>query len=79
MPYYPPPSTSSNAQLVEYDSDPVSPAINDAWILRTNNVRTGIPIGLLLSLTYATDALRRQVSYFTALSTTIRMDIPNGG
>lgn len=36
------------AGIPEYNTDPVSPGINDAWVLRGTS---GTPIGLLLALT----------------------------
>ena len=45
----PPPSTSSN--IPELAADPVSPAVNDVWVLRTT-IANGTPIGLLLALTH---------------------------
>jgi len=79
MPYFPPVTPGGDGQLTEYSVDPSPSTINQAWILNTILVPAGSPIGLLLGLTYSTDVHRRQVSYFTALNTTIRMEIPNGG
>lgn len=59
---------SGGSNLPEYLTDPVSPTNGDAWVLRTQ--RTGNPIGMLLSLTYATDFY--QLSYRTTEGLTVR-------
>lgn len=61
-------TAASGSMIPQYLVDPVSPAIGDAWVLRTQ--RIGIPIGMLLSLTYATDLY--QLSYRTAEGITVR-------
>lgn len=69
---------SSTAGIPEYDTDPVSPSPEDAWVLKSTGAGGddgGLPIGLLLSLTYAGSSpptTSYQFSYRTLENTTIR-------
>ncbi|MEK7106551.1 MAG: hypothetical protein AAB895_04335 [Patescibacteria group bacterium] len=74
-------STASGAvSIPEVDTDPVSPAAEDAWVLRTGGGTDGTvgePRGMLLALTYSGDitAGTYQFSYRTAASTTVRVTL----
>ncbi len=61
--------TSGSVSIPELSSDPVSPAAQSAWVLKTSLI--GTPIGLLLALTHST--ILYQFSYRTLESTTIRV------
>jgi hypothetical protein len=75
-------SLSSN-KIKQYDSDPTSPKIETAWVLRTvgaGGSTEGMPMGLLLALTYATTsagggATTYQFSYRTKEGSTKRATI----
>ena len=43
-------------------SDPVSPRVNDGWILQKTLSAVGSPIGLLSALTYATTVYQYKFS-----------------
>lgn len=61
--------------ILQYDNtDPVSPAAHDAWVLRTGTITGGgEAMGLLLALTYAASgSYTYQFSYRTEEGTTIR-------
>ena len=72
-------SLSSN-KIKQYDSDPASPKAEIPWVLRTagaSGSTKGMPMGLLLALTYATTsagggATTYQFSYRTKQNTTLR-------
>ncbi len=59
--------------IPQLSSDPASPALEDAWVLRTvtPNANTGSPMGLLLSLTYPPD-YSYQFSFRTKEGNTLR-------
>ncbi len=70
-------SGGSGTTIPEYATDPVSPAANSAWVLKTvaGGISIGSPIGLLLALTYAVTSggsTTYQFSYRTTEATTIR-------
>lgn len=59
--------------IPELSVDPVSPTPESAWVLRTGGTTAGVPIGLLLALTYSTTvAPTYQFSYRTLENTTVR-------
>ena len=60
-----------SVSIPEYPADPSSPATNDAWVLRQQGA--GSPIGLLLSLTYATN--KYKFSYRTIAGETVRVGL----
>lgn len=63
----------SGGTIPEYASDPLSPAVNSAWVLKTV-IPDGTPIGLLLALTY-TSEITYQFSYRTSEGTTVRTQL----
>ena len=70
-------SSSATATIPEYNTDPVSPSAEDAWVFRTGSGAdgtVGVPRGLLLALTYsgAASSATYELSYRTAAATTIR-------
>lgn len=67
-------STAGSVSIPEYTTDPVSPAAEDVWVLKSNvgGITAGQTMGLLLSLTYAVPTLMYQLSYRTAEGTTKR-------
>lgn len=69
--------TSGAVAIPQYNTDPVAPAAEDAWVLRTETggIDDGVPIGLLLGLTYTgnTGSSSYQLSYRTQEATTIRV------
>lgn len=68
---------SDITQIPEYEGfDPVSPSPEDTWVLHTGGAETGQPLGLLLSLTYSTDALGGyHLSYKTIEGTIKRVQL----
>lgn len=64
-------SSSGSVSIQQYDSDPGSPAAEDAWVLRTPGIPgnpAGSPIGILMALTSpgsASGADTYQFSYYT--------------
>ena len=65
--------------IPEYDSDPLSPVSNQAWVLNTTTGggggNVGQPIGLLLALTQAgtgAPTTTYQFSYYTTEGTIVR-------
>lgn len=71
--------STSYGVIPQYASDPASPLAETAWVLRTPGVggtTTGVPMGLLLALTYAETAAggaaAYQLSYRTEEGTTLR-------
>lgn len=70
-------SSNGSVTIPELTSDPVSPAPESAWVLRTDVPEIiGSPIGLLLSLTYATSSLPTyQFSYQTLEGTIVRTQL----
>ena len=75
-------SLSSN-KIKQYDSDPASPKVEVPWVLRTagaSGSTKGMPIGLLLTLTYPETVAgggvtTYQFSYRTKQNTTKRVTI----
>ena len=68
-----PPATAS---IPEYTTDPVSPAVEDAWVLHTVPTGAGVPIGLLLALTYSgTGTEKWEFSYKTSTGGIKRVEI----
>lgn len=74
--------SASYGIIPEYDSDPISPLAESSWILRTvgsGGTTVGVPMGLLLALTYsetiAGGATTYQFSYRTKESNTKRVTI----
>lgn len=70
----------SDTAILELNSDPVSPASGEAWILRTGagSIADGVPIGLLLALTYTGctgSSSSYQFSYKTASGTVVRANL----
>lgn len=72
-------SRKDGSSIKQYDADPTSPKAETAWVLRTPGAggsTKGVPMGLLLSLTYAETVAGGttvyQFSYRTKESTTIR-------
>lgn len=58
--------TTAVASIPELTSDPVSPTPEEAWVLYSGTIPAGTPMGLLLSLTYGTQAIGTyQFSYKT--------------
>lgn len=50
------PGGSGTSGIPQYNSDPVSPAAEDAWVLRTAGAPSepaGVPVGILLAITSA--------------------------
>ena len=73
---------SGVVSIPEYTTDPSSPLINSAWILKTavgGGIPDGTPMGMLLALTYtgnsAGGGTTYQLSYMTAEGTTIRTSL----
>lgn len=64
---------SSSSLIPQVTTDPVSPVSGQIWV-RKLGTTGGEPIGLLLSLTYASTLLY-QLSYRTAESTTLRITL----
>lgn len=65
---------TSNVVIPELTSDPVSPTSEEAWVLYSGTIPAGTPMGLLLSLTYATPTTGTyQFSYRTLEGTTKRV------
>lgn len=64
------------SNIPQLNSDPSTPFIEDAWVLRTGtpNASTGSPMGLLLSLTYP-ETYSYQLSYRTKEATTVRTNL----
>lgn len=62
-----------NSVIPELTNDPVSPTPEQTWVLHAG--AAGSPIGLLLSLTYATDLYF--LSYRTLEGTTVRVQLTN--
>jgi len=75
----------SSGAIKEYTSDPLSPKAETAWVLRQGTgggiiqlSTQGVPMGLLLALTYATTATTTGIaftykfSYRTKENSTIR-------
>ena len=65
--YKPPVGGSTN--IPELTSDPVSPAINDTWVLKS--VAGGTPMGFLLAITREIDMY--QLSYKTISGQIVRV------
>lgn len=65
--------------ISQVSTDPVSPAAEDAWVLKTTAgaITDGVPIGLMLALTYQgnTGSSTYQFSFRTLESTTIRVSM----
>ncbi len=59
------------------DIDPINPQIEQAWVLKTQSLGAaqtiGMPMGLLLALTYAASIPTYQFSYRTRENNTIRI------
>lgn len=72
-------SSSGTVSIPQVSTDPVAPAAQDAWVLKTASgaIADGTPIGLLLALTYKdnTGSLSYQFSYRTQEGTTKRVTI----
>ena len=72
-------STTSTVFIPQLDSDPSSPNEESAWVLKSGGGGggAGSPIGLLLSLTYASSMspLSYEFSYRTKESTTVRVTL----
>lgn len=70
-------SSSGTVSIPQVNTDPVAPAAESAWVLRTTAgaIPDGTPIGLLLALTYTgnTGSSSYQFSYRTNEGTTIRV------
>jgi len=60
-------AVSGSVVISEYNTDPISPAVNDTWVLRQSN---GSPIGLLLALTTNTSIYK--LSYKTISGAIVR-------
>ena len=72
-------ASSGPVVVPEYDTDPVSPDQQTAWILKsiTGGAGAGEAVGLLLALTYAGDGAvpTYQLSYRTIEDTTVRVSL----
>ena len=72
--------TQPPSKIKQYDTDPSNPKVQSAWVLRTSGggpTTEGMPMGLLMALTYATTGgggggTTYQFSYRTRQGTTIR-------
>ena len=73
-----------SSSIPELTSDPSSPAVQSAWVLKSGGgggtIAAGTPLGLLLALTYALDSsgggpATYQFSYRTIENTTIRVSM----
>ena len=68
--------TTATASIPELTSDPVAPDPEEAWVLYSGTIPAGTPMGLLLSLTYATSVTGTyQFSYRTLEGTTKRVSL----
>lgn len=71
-------SGAGTLTIPEVSTDPASPVVNQAWVLVTasggGGANSGVPIGLLLALTYAGGAVSYsyKFSYYTTEGTTVR-------
>jgi hypothetical protein len=62
-----------SSSIPELTSDPISPAPQSMWVLKTGGTGSGEPLGLLLALTTTSGVpLSYQLSYQTLEGTTIR-------
>lgn len=68
-------STGNGSNIPELTVDPVSPIAESAWVLKTSNVVSGQPMGLLLALTYSVNTLTYLLSYRTLEGTTVRTSL----
>lgn len=67
---------SSIVTIPEYTEDPLPLTPEEAWVLHTQPEVVGSPIGLLLSLTYATSSVQKyQFSYYTLEGTIKRVTL----
>jgi predicted alpha/beta-hydrolase family hydrolase len=72
--------SEAQSKIRQFDIDPASPKQESAWVLRTAGAggsTEGMPMGLLLALTYAVTtvgggATTYQFSYRTKQNTTLR-------
>ena len=75
--------TEEAFKIKQYDVDPTSPKKESAWVLKTAGAggsTEGMPMGLLLALTYATTsagggATTYEFSYRTKEGTTLRNNL----
>lgn len=67
---------NTNVTIPELTADPVSPTPEEAWVLHSGSAPVGSPIGLLLTLTYATPTDGNyQFSYYTLEGTIKRVPL----
>jgi hypothetical protein len=64
----------SSVNIPEHTSDPVSPAVNSAWVIKITEV-AGTPIGLLLALTESITGDFYYLSYKTIAGDVIRTEL----
>lgn len=67
-------ASGGSGSIPEVVSDPVSPATNESWVLRTDFFG-GSPIGLLLSLTTAAMPSTYKLSYKTISGAVVRVSL----
>lgn len=75
--------SNASFRIKQYDTDPSNPKKESAWVLRTPGAggsTEGMPMGLLMALTYATTsagggATTYQFSYRTKEGTTVRSSL----
>jgi hypothetical protein len=62
--------------IPQLNSDPASPAAEDAWVRKTAGTGGGEPIGMLLGLTYpGSGPTVYEFSYRTKEGTTVRVEL----
>lgn len=66
---------SSVVNIPELSADPVTPVPQSAWVLKTTEPPGGMPIGLLLALTYTGVGTLYQFSYRTLENVTVRVEM----
>ena len=64
---------AGSVSIPEVYADPISPAPESAWVLATAGIPGGVPIGLLLSLTYTGPIESYQFSYKTLEGSIVRI------
>lgn len=66
---------SGSVVIPELYADSANPAPQSAWVLKTTEPPGGMPIGMLLALTYTGSGSTYQFSYRTLENSTVRTEM----